>query len=302
MIKVAACVGFIIFGIVVDVGAVGDKGYLGATYWRDPGAFRNGFNGFAGVFVLAAFSFGGTELVGLAAAESQNPRKAIPLAAKQVFFRIAVFYLLNLFVLGLILPSTDGRLAGATGANSRASPFVLAIQDAGVRALPSVFNAVITVSVVSVANSCAFGSTRTMQAMAARGMAPRFLAYVDPQGRPLWCVAVQLAFGLLGYVGAAGDAGQTAFDWLLALAGLSSFFVWGSCCLAHIRFRLAWAGRGYDLARIPYRSPLGIWGSAAGLSLNLLCLVATFYNALYVSWQLVFFSLFLHPVLPITIA
>ncbi|KAK7751478.1 hypothetical protein SLS62_006563 [Diatrype stigma] len=281
MVKVAACIGFIIFGIVVNVGGVGDKGYLGATYWRDPGAFQHGFNGFAGVFVLAAFSFGGTELVGLAAAESRDPRRAIPLATKQVFFRIAVFYLLNLFILGLILPSTDPRLEGATGANSRASPFVLAIQDAGVRALPSVFNAVITISVVSVANSCTFGSTRTMQAMAERGMAPRFLAYVDARGRPLWCVAVQLAFGLLGYIGAAGERGQTAFDWLLALSGLSSFFVWGSCCLAHIRFRLAWQRRGYDLARVPYRSPFGIWGSAVGLALNVLCLFATFYNALY---------------------
>lgn len=283
MIKIAACVGFIIFGIVVNVGGAGDKGYLGTTYWHDPGAFKNGFNGFAGVFVIAAFSFGGTELVGLAAAESQNPRKAIPLATKQVFFRIAFFYIVNLFILGLILPSTDERLEGATGANSKASPFVLAIEDAGVRVLPSIFNAVIAVSVISVANSCTFGSTRTMQAMAERGMAPQFLSYVDKAGRPLWCIVIQLIFGLLGYVGAAGENGSTAFNWLLALSGLSYFFVWGSCCFAHIRFRLAWKHHGYDLNRIPYRSPLGIWGSAIGLFLNVVCLIATFYSALYVS-------------------
>ena len=78
MIKIAACAGFIILGIVINCGGAGNQGYLGAKYWHDPGAFANGFNGFAGVFVVAAFAFGGTELVGLAAAESENPVKSLP--------------------------------------------------------------------------------------------------------------------------------------------------------------------------------------------------------------------------------
>ncbi|KAI0911517.1 amino acid permease [Ustulina deusta] len=282
LIKIAACIGFIILGIVINVGGVGDQGYLGAKYWYDPGAFQNGFNGFAGVFVVAAFAFGGTELVGLAAAESANPRQAIPLAAKQVFFRILFFYVVNLFILGLIIKSTDPRLELSSGSNSRFSPFVLAIQDAGIKVLPSIFNAVITISVISVANSCTFGSTRTMQALAERGMAPKFLSYVDKQGRPLWCVVIQLAFGLLGYVVDAPGGGD-AFTWLLALSGLAYFFVWGSCCLAHIRFRMAWKAQGRDLREIPYRAPLGVWGSWIGFGLVWICLIATFYNALYPS-------------------
>jgi amino acid transporter len=282
VIKIAACTGFIILGIVIDCGGVGSQGYLGAKYWYDPGAFQNGFNGFAGVFVVAAFAFGGTELVGLAAAESENPRRAIPMASKQVFFRIAFFYIVNLFIVGLIVPANDPRLLGASGANTKASPFVLAIQDAGIQALPSIFNAVITISVISVANSCTFGSTRTMQAMAERGMAPSFLAYVDKKGRPLWCVVIQIAFGFLAFIGESADSGKV-FSWLLAISGLSYFFVWGSICLAHIRMRAAWKVQGLSLEQIPYRVPLGIWGSVIGLSLNLICLIATFYNALYPS-------------------
>ncbi|RYP85432.1 hypothetical protein DL769_000985 [Monosporascus sp. CRB-8-3] len=247
---------------------------------RDPGTFKNGFNGFTGVFVIAAFSFGATELVGLAATESQNPRKAIHLATKRVFFRIVFFYIANLFILGLILPSTDTRLTEAPGANLKASPFVLAIENAGVRILASIFNAVVTISVISVAGSCTFGSTRTMQAMARRGMAPKILAYVDKAGRPLWYVVIQPAFGLLGYIGAVPD-GITGFNWLLAVSGRSYFFVCGSCCLAHIRFRLAWQHHGYNLKRLPYRPPLGAWGSVVGLSLNIVRLIATFYNSLY---------------------
>ncbi|KAL2878607.1 hypothetical protein SGCOL_006077 [Colletotrichum sp. CLE4] len=282
LIKIAACIGFIILGIVINCGGVGDKGYLGAKYWHDPGAFQNGFNGFAGVFVVAAFAFGGTELVGLAAAESDNPRKAIPMASKQVFWRIAFFYIVNLFILGLIVPANDPRLLGSSGANTKASPFVLAIQDAGIKVLPSIFNAVITIAVISVANSCTFGSTRTMQAMAERGMAPRFLAYVDKQGRPIWCVLIQIAFGLLAFIGESADS-STVFGWLLALSGLSYFFVWGSICLAHVRMRMAWKVQGFTLDQIPYKNPWGMWGSCVGLFLNVICLIATFYNALYPS-------------------
>lgn len=282
MIKIAACAGFIILGIIIDCGGVGPQGYIGAKYWYSPGAFQNGFNGFAGVFVVAAFAYGGTELVGLAAAESANPRKAIPMATKQVFWRIAFFYVVNLLIVGLIVPSDNPNLLGASDSNTKFSPFVIAIEAAGINVLPSIFNAVITIAVISVANSCTFGSTRTMQALAERGMGPKWLAYVDKKGRPLWCVVLQIAFGLLAFINEA-DQGSTVFSWLLALSGLGYFFVWGSICLAHIRFRYAWKAQGYSLDQIPYRPSLGVIGSWIGFILNVLCLIATFYSALYVS-------------------
>ena len=136
-------------------------------------AFLNGFHGFCGVFVAAAFSYTGTELTGLAAAESADPRKEIPRASKQVVWRIALFYIVNLFLIGLIVPE-NSVLYSSGGSESRHSPFVVAIELAGIKVLPSIFNAVILISVMSVANSCTFGSTRTIQALAANG------AYVSP--------------------------------------------------------------------------------------------------------------------------
>ena len=233
------CIGFIILGIIIDCGGTGPQGYIGAKYWQNPGAFVNGFQGFCSVFVVAAFAFGGTELVGLAAAEAANPRKSIPMATKQVFWRISFFYVVSLFILGLIVPSSDPNLLNASGANTKYSPFVIAIRLAGIKVLPSIFNAIITISVISVANSCTFASTRTMQALSLRGMAPKFLAYVDGKGRPIWGIVVQLLFGLLAFLGESNQQG-VVFNWLLALSGLSNFFVWGSICLAHIRFRAAW--------------------------------------------------------------
>jgi amino acid transporter len=279
-IKIMGCVGFIILAIIIDCGGVGPQGYLGAKYWHNPGAFANGFKGFCSVFVVAAFAFGGTELVGLAAAEAENPRKSLPQATKQVFWRITFFYVLSLFLLGLIVPYTNQNLLNSTGANSKYSPFVIAINLAGIKALPSIFNVIITVSVISVANSCTFGSTRTMQALAERGMAPSFLAKVDKHGRPIWGVAIQLAFGLLAFIGEAHNA-STVFDWLLSLSGLSYFFVWGSINLAHIRFRSAWKAQGHVKAELPYEAIFGVAGSWYGFALNIICMVATFYTAIW---------------------
>jgi L-asparagine transporter-like permease len=135
---------------------------------HNPGAFLNGFKGFCSVFVTASFSFSGTELTGLAAAEAENPRKEIPKATKQVVWRICIFYIVNLFLIGLIVPANSPQLTDS-GAESRHSPFVIAIQLAGIKALPSIFNAIILISVMSVANSCTFGSTRTFQALAQHG-------------------------------------------------------------------------------------------------------------------------------------
>jgi amino acid transporter len=284
IIKIIACTGFIILAIIINCGGVptDNRGYIGGRYWTAPyQAFKNGFHGFCSVFVNAAFAFGGTELTGLAAAEAANPLKSVPLATKQVLWRITFFYVVNLLLLGLILPATNPHLLDSTGANTKASPFVLAIKRAGIKGLPSVFNAVITISVLSVANSCTFGSTRTMQALAAHGMGPKFLAYVDKKGRPIWCVAIQLLFGLLAFVTEAGDKGFTFFYWLLALSGVANFFIWGSICFAHIRFRAGWLASGRSLDEIPYRAQAGVIGSWCGVALCMICIAAAFYTSVW---------------------
>lgn len=229
---------------------------------------------------MAAFAFGGTELVGLAAAEAENPRESIPNATKQVFWRISFFYVISLFILGLIVPYTNPNLLNSVGANSKYSPYVIAIRLAGIKVLPSIFNVVITVSVISVANSCTFGSTRTMQALAERGMGPKQLAYVDKKGRPLYGVVIQLLFGLLAFIGESNKQ-DIVFNWLLALSGLSFFFIWAAICLAHIRFRHAWKVQGHIKGELPYEAMFGVMGSWYGLILNILCMTATFYVALF---------------------
>jgi amino acid permease len=71
-------------------------------------------------------------------------------------------------------------------------------------------------------------------------MGPKIFAYVDTKGRPLVVTLLQLLFGCLAFINLDTSRGGDIFNWLLALSGLSSYFVFGSIALAHIRFRSAW--------------------------------------------------------------
>ncbi|AOW05221.1 amino acid permease-domain-containing protein [Yarrowia lipolytica] len=287
IIKVAAIVGFILFGIVMAAGG-GPKGgafheYQGGKLWQHPGAFAHGFKGVCSVFVTAAFAFAGTELCGLAAAETENPRVMLPKATKQVFWRICLFYLVSLTIVGLLVPwNNDQLLNGSSSADAAASPFVIAIRVAGVKGLPSVMNVVIMISVLSVGNAAVYGFSRTIAAMGESGQAPKIFAYIDREGRPIFGILVVLAFGLFSFIAAAGaETRNEVFNWLLALSGLSSVFIWGSICAAHIRFRMALKYRGRGTDELSFVAGFGVWGSVIGVVLNCLVLMAQFWIALY---------------------
>ncbi|CAI7665575.1 unnamed protein product [Penicillium glandicola] len=116
--------------------------------------------------------------------------------------------------------------------------------------------------------------------MAKRGMGPKLFSYVDKKGRPIYAIILQILFGMLAFLGESA-AESTVFNWLLSLSSLSYFFLWGSICLCHIRFRKAWVVQGRTISELPYKSPFEVVGNYAGLSLNILCLIATFYVSVW---------------------
>jgi amino acid transporter len=306
IIKVIAVIGFIILGIILNCGGGPEGGYIGGRYWYPngvpadyggyraaanqdkngndvqivSGAFNAAFKGLCSVFVTAAFSFAGTELVGLAAAEANNPRKTLPTAIKQVFWRICLFYITALTIVSLLVPYGDQQLLGSSSEDAKASPFVIAINTAGIKVLPSIFNVVILIAVLSVGNSSIYGSSRTLAALAEQGQAPRIFAYIDRKGRPLVSILFASVLGLLCYVvGGGQQTASTALNWLYSLSGLSSIFTWGSVCLCHIRFRKAWKKQGNALSDLAFRSQAGLIGSWLGFILNVLVLMAQFWTA-----------------------
>ncbi|KAG6002926.1 Amino-acid permease inda1 [Claviceps lovelessii] len=282
--KLIAIVIFMIIALVLVCGGGPKDGrygsYWGARYWYDPGAFKNGFKGFCSVFVTAAFSFSGTELVGLAAAESKNPAKAMPSAIKQVFWRITLFYILGLFFVGLLIDDRDPSLLSAGSYNDpKASPFVLVGKYAGLHGFDTFMNLTILVSVLSIGVSGVYGGSRTLTALAQQGYAPKLFSYIDKSGRPLFSVILLILFGFIAFVSLSSD-GSTVFKWLQAISGLATLFTWGSVCLAHIRFRKAWALQGHTLDEIPFQAVGGVYGSYLGLFLCVIVLMAQFYAAI----------------------
>ncbi|KAK5740641.1 Amino-acid permease inda1 [Elasticomyces elasticus] len=282
LLKLSTIIIFMIMGVIFACGGGPKSGmygeYWGARTWYNPGAFAQGFYGVCAVFVTAAFAFSGTELVGLAAAESEHPQRALPSAVKQVFWRITLFYILGLFFVGLLVPYDDERLLGSGLIDVSASPFVIVAVNAGIPAFGDFVNVVILFSVVSIGLSGVYGGSRTLTALAEQGYAPKIFAYVDRAGRPLFSTIAILAFGPVAYISLA-SSGETVFAWLLALSGLAALFTWGSICLAHIRFRAAWKMQGHSLKELTFQSAFGVYGSWVGLTLIVIVLIAQFYTA-----------------------
>ncbi|CAN6672063.1 general amino-acid permease Gap1p [Trichomonascus vanleenenianus] len=281
IIKVVAVVGFVILGIVINCGGGPNGGYIGAKYWHDPGSFAHGsWRSFFTVLINATFSFSGSELVGLAAAEAENPRKSLPRAIKQVFWRILLFYIVSLIVIGFLVPYNNPQLLGNSSVDIAASPFVIAIQNAGIKVLPSIFNVVIMIAVLSVGNAAVFGSSRTLAAMAAQGLAPRQLAYIDRNGRPLAALAVSFTFGLLCFLSATPNHDEV-FSWLMALTGLVLIFIWATVNLCHIRFRMALKYQGRSTDELAYKSPTGLIGSIVSFIALCCILIIQFWIAVW---------------------
>jgi len=188
--------------------------------------------------------------------------------------------MVSLTIVGVLVPYDDPNLLnGSSSADANASPFVIAVRNAGISAVPSIMNVVILIAVLSVGNSSIYGSSRTLAALADRGQAPKILGYIDRSGRPLVSIIVASAIGFLCYIVAAGtDTRTAAFNWMLAISGLSSIFTWGSICLCHIRFRKAWKLNGHTVDELAFKSQATVYGSWLGLIMNGLILVAQFWT------------------------
>ncbi|KAF4999389.1 hypothetical protein FGRMN_2530 [Fusarium graminum] len=264
-VKITAIVGFILLGIIINIAGDPEGGYIGFSRWQNPGGFHHGFKGFASVLVTATFSFAGTEMVGLAAAETSSPKKSLPAAVKQVFWRISIFYILSILIIGLLVPYDEPRLLGAKyGSDAAASPFVIAIEMSGSDILPDIMNAVILISLISVGNTAVYASSRTLAALAEQSLAPKVFAYIDRTGRPLIAIICCGCMGLLAF-SANSSIHNEIFNWLLAISGLSTLFTWASICICHIRFRRAWKLSGFTISQLAFKSQVGVWGSWVAL-------------------------------------
>ncbi|KAJ3279147.1 hypothetical protein HK104_001705 [Borealophlyctis nickersoniae] len=279
-IKVVAIIVFILAGLAIDIGWLGGGPPLGFDFWSIPGApFKNGIIGVVDVFIVAFFSFGGTELVGITAGEVKNPRKNVPKAINQTFWRILLFYISTVFIIGLVIRNDDPSLLDSARTNDiTIAPFTLVFSRAGLRAAAHVMNGVILSAVLSAGNSAMYAASRTLMTMGKEGHAPAFLGKVNGNGVPVWSLGVTAAVGCLAFLGTIWGDG-VVFTWLLRLTGISGILTWLSISLIHLRFRKAYEAQKRDLNDLPYRSPFFPYGAYLAIFLASMILIGQGYLA-----------------------
>ena len=268
LIKVVTVIVFLVIGLAMICGimfrpAVGLSNF---TYKDAP--FVGGFAAILNVFLIAGFSFQGTELIGVTAGESENPGKAVPKAINDVFWRILLFYVLSIFVIAALIPYTSPNLLGASDGNIAMSPFTLVFQRAGLASAASVMNAIILTSVLSSANSGVYASTRMLYALAKDHYAPAFFGHTTRHGIPMASLVATLVVSLATF--AASIFGQRIYMWLVAASGLTGFIVWIGIALSHYRFRRAWVVQGHRVEELRYHAKLFPLGPILAL---ILCII-----------------------------
>jgi amino acid transporter len=278
--KVVTIVGVILLSFILAVGG-GPGDATGFKYYSKPGAFKEyiakgdagRFYGFWSSLVNAVFAYLGTELIGVTVGEAQNPRKTIPRAIKLTFYRILFFYCLSVFFLGMLVPYDSPELAFAAKARtgSAASPFVVAIKLAGIKALPDILNACILVFTFSASNSDLYIASRTIYGLAEEGHAPKIFRWTDKRGVPVPALAISALFCCTAFMNAADDS-KTVFGYFVNLTTIFGLLSWISLLVSHIWFVRARRAQGITNDQMAYVAPFGLWGSI--IALFFCCLIA----------------------------
>ncbi|WP_114571348.1 amino acid permease [Exiguobacterium flavidum] len=278
MIKVVTVIVFLIVGVAMIFGLMTDAEPVGfSNFGLGDGPIVGGIPAVIGIILVAGFSFQGTELVGIAAGESEDPKKNVPKAVKQVFWRILLFYVLAIFVIGMLIPYTSPNLVSNDLTDVAVSPFTLVFERVGLAFSAALMNAVILTSVLSAGNSGMYASTRMLYTLARQGDAPKMFAQISKNGVPRNALLATAAIGALCFL--TSMFGGQVYLWLLNASGMTGFIAWLGIAISHYRFRKGYLAQGGDLADLPYRAPAFPFGPLFAFALCFLVIVGQNYAA-----------------------
>ncbi|OTG85512.1 amino acid permease [Acinetobacter sp. ANC 4558] len=233
IIKVIAVVSMILFGLYLIFTADTNSTASFSNLWSHGGFFPNGFDGLFYMLAFLMFAFGGIELIGMAAAEAENPKKTIPKAINQVVFRILLFYVGSLAVLLSLVPWNQLELGGLDK-----SPFVMIFSQLGINWAAHLLNFIILTAALSVYNSGMYANSRMLYSLAKQGNAPKIFAKTNKQGVPIQAVLMSalLIFGcvLLNYF-----VPEEALSHLIYIVVGALVLNWAMITLTHLQFRRA---------------------------------------------------------------
>lgn len=279
MIKVLTVIIFIIVGVLIDIGVLGGR-KIGFDNWKVEGApFYQGFSGVITTSIVSGFAFQGTEAIGIAAGESSDPKRDVPRAMNGTIWRIILFFVGSIFVMGLVIPYNDPSLSSVGDvSNITVSPFTLVFLQSGLKPAVHIMNAVILTTILSAGNSGLYICTRVLWTLAKEGKAPRIFTRLTKSGIPIFCLIFTtfLATALFGlsFVG-----NQVIYQWLVNITGVLGFIAWFGIALAHWRFRRAFILQGYSPKDLVYRAHFFPWGPIVASILIFISIFGQGYSA-----------------------
>jgi amino acid transporter len=255
----------VIGGLVIDLGGGPTGERIGFRYWKDPGPVKAYHStGSLGYFLAwfkclqqASYSFTSIEQISIAAAEVKNPRVAVAKACRRIIWRIMIFYMCGILIVGMLVSSNDKELLADSG-TAATSPFVLAFERAGVKALPSIINAIVMTSAFSAANSGLYAHSRCLYGLSLRRQAPAIFARCDKRGTPYVSLFVNAAFLALGFLGVSTGA-ATVLNWLVNITTLTALVTWAVICATYLRFYQGLKAQAYDRDLLRFKAPWQPW-------------------------------------------
>ncbi|WP_039756396.1 amino acid permease [Chromobacterium haemolyticum] len=234
LIKVGAVIAMIVFGGYLLLSGNGGPQASVSNLWRDGGFFPHGVGGLFMTMAVIMFSFGGLELIGMAAAETQDPQKTIPKAVNQVIYRVLIFYIGSLLVLLSLYPWSKVAAGG--------SPFVMIFEQIGAGFAAHGLNFVVLTAALSVYNGGVYATSRMLFSLAQQGNAPTRMAKLDKRGVPvnatLFSALATFAGVVLNYLLPNG-----ALALLMSLVVTALVINWAMISFTHLKFRRAQGGR-----------------------------------------------------------
>ena len=219
----------IVFGFYLIFTTMGPFPDNFSNLWNNGGFFPNGSWGFAQSLAVVMFSFGGVELIGIAAGEAENPEKTLPRAINEVLLRILIFYIGTMVVLMTLAPWDEVGL--------NASPFVQIFSNIGIPAAANILNFVVIVAALSVYNSSLYSTSRILHNLAQNGNAPKMFASLSRRGIPMVGILVSTAISLLLVI-LTYILPEKVFMYLLSTVVAALVITWATIAITHMKFRM----------------------------------------------------------------
>ena len=230
-----------------DVIPFGESGSPGLTHLLGDGdLLPNGVAPLLFTMVTVCFAYSGTELIGVAAGETDAPERVIPIAVRASLLRLVVFFVGTVLIVATLVAPEEVTVSK--------SPFITVFENLGIPYAADVFNFVIITAILSSANTGLYASGRMVWALGKDGMMPKSLAKLNKRGVPVNALAFSMIGGLLA-LGSSVMAADTVFVILTSIVGFSTVAVWLSISIAHYRFRKQFLAEGHDLSELKYKSP-----------------------------------------------